>query len=509
MPPSHRSSLGWVVTCALAQAAAAQQSIQPILEWGPGLAARNDLLITQGLGAGAVPADVDGDGDLDLVQLYSQDRSGILTVLVNDGRGVFTTRTYPPRVTAAWNGAPDLGVGDIDGDGDLDVVVAGLRDAAGGADRPWVHINDGFGNFVLDNTRFALSPAFRTSCVLADIDRDGDLDAIFTGFSAGVLVGRLELWFNDGRGNFTDFTSSHLPPGTQCESNAAVGDIDGDGFPEIVIGRSYDRLTPKRILWNDGTGTFRTQSLPPNNSADQCFLVDVDLDGDLDVFFKGGQPMLYFNEPTGLRQAPFPPTSPVWGLYPANVGDIDADGDPDIVFSGTIYEPLVLLNDGRGNFREAPGWIHGDWKLGIGRLTFADLDVDGDQDAYATHVSWIQAAIFFNLHRQVWGPLHAARGTTYLLDVRGRRRATLAVALSGAILPQPVSLGALGRWHLDPAMVTLGIVTVGLEGQGALAIPVPNAPNLAGRSFYVQGIDLGTTTPRLEHATNWWGVRIQ
>ncbi len=502
--------LAGVIAWVSAQALAAQVVPAPILEWGPGLSARSDLFITRALSTHATPADVDGDGDIDFVQLGSWDLTGLFSVLVNDGRGNLTFRSCPPAQTTAWT-ANGLSVGDIDGDGDLDVVMAAFWTSAnGGADRPWVHLNRGVGVFALDFSRFPSSPYYRTGCALTDVDHDGDLDVVFTGMP--MPYGRLELWLNDGRGYFTEVTATQIPSGTDCASNAAVGDMDGDGFPEIVVGTTYDGLTPKRILWNDGTGRFRTQTLPPANSAYYCYLRDVDGDGDLDVFFKGGQAMLFLNEPTGLRQTLVPTPVPATAYYPAAFGHIDVDGDLDLVFAGTIFEPTVLLNDGRGTFREAPGWIHGDWRRGIETMTFADLDGDGDDDAFADSIFLVAqaGAVFFNQHRQVWGALTVPRGATYTLDVRGRRRATFALGLSGALLPQPFSLGSLGTWHIDLAsMVSLGAVTVGLQGQGSVGIPIPNTPQLAGRSFYVQGFDLGTSTPRLEHATNWWGVRVQ
>jgi hypothetical protein len=208
---------------------------------------------------------------------------------------------------------------------------------------------------------------------------------------------------------------------------------------------------------------------------------------------------------------PNPVPATTW--YPASFGDIDADGDPDVVFGGSIFEPPVLLNDGRGNFQPTPGWIHGDWRLGIETMTFADLDNDGDEDAFADTIVFIQGfngAVFFNRHRQVWGPLTAPRGTIYQLDVNGRRNTTFALALSGSLLQRPWSLGALGQWNLDPTtMVTLGVVTVGTDGQAAVRMTIPSAPYLVGRTFYYQGVDLGTVAPRLVHSTNWWRVRVQ
>jgi hypothetical protein len=294
-----------VVLCVFAHTLATQTPTAPVLEWGPGLAARNDLFLTQSTRLAPIAVDVDRDGDLDFVQQEAWNASGLLTVLENNGNGILVPRIYPPASASMWF-CLGIAAGDIDGDLDVDVVFAGLWDGSGGADRPWVYLNDGTGNFTLDRTRFPRAPSARTGAVLADVDRDGDLDVVFTGRTVFALVGTVELWLNDGRGFFTEVTATHIPPGTDCESNAAAGDIDGDGFPELVIGRGNNGLTSKRILWNDGAGRFSVQNLPPNNSAYYCYLFDVDADGDLDVLFKGGQSMLFLNEPQGLRQVLVP-----------------------------------------------------------------------------------------------------------------------------------------------------------------------------------------------------------
>jgi hypothetical protein len=288
-----------LAACSFAATSSTQSSIAPVFEWGPGLAAHNELWITRALSIPVVPADVDRDGDVDLVQLGSWDLSGLFTVMVNNGQGLLTSRTFPPAGSASWS-ALGIDVGDVDGDTDLDVVFAAFVGGSGGTDRPWAYLNDGFGNYTLDFTRFARAPAARTGVALDDVDGDGDLDAVFSG--SPIPYGSVELWLNDGIGYFTDVTSTHLPPNTDCESNVATGDLNGDGYPELVIGRGNGGLTSKRVLWNDGRGQFTAQVLPPNNSAYYCYLLDVDRDGDLDVFFKGGQSMLFINEPLALRQ---------------------------------------------------------------------------------------------------------------------------------------------------------------------------------------------------------------
>jgi hypothetical protein len=81
----------------------------------------------------ATAVDVDQDGDLDLVQQWSWDGSGLLTVMENQGNGLLVPRVHPPANGTMWFSG--ITAGDIDGDRDADVVFAGYWDVLGGADR--------------------------------------------------------------------------------------------------------------------------------------------------------------------------------------------------------------------------------------------------------------------------------------------------------------------------------------------------------------------------------------
>lgn len=496
------------------------QAPQPIAEWGPGLVARPELLITT-TGYVPIPSDLDGDGDIDLVCGSSWDGSATMTILRNDGRGVFSIEWVPPRPTMSMR-ATGWALGDIDGDGDGDVVFSGqwLGGSLGGADRPYVFINTGGGTFSIDWTRFPQSQSIRAFPAIVDIDLDGDLDVVFGGETMLAIPSSVEIWLNDGRGYFTDATVGRVPAGIGTHESLTAGDLDGDGAVDLVLGRGNwgsSNPIPKRVLWNDGTGHFTVQYLPPSwQSAIRSILFDVDRDGDLDLFFKGGQGYLFINEGNRtFTEVPFPRCVGSDDDKWATVIDIDADGHPDIVFLGIPGGPWLARNDGRGRFYEAPGWMHGRWPGNIQRLTVADLDGDGDEDGYGTIEAFPPfvpaglGTVLFNMHRQVWGLPSAPRGGTYEVEIRARVHTVMAVALSAGRLPTPLSLGALGTWHLDPATtVPLPIVTTDLTGAAALRLTIPNVPFLANRTFYLQALDLADGTRAL-HATGWWPVRVQ
>lgn len=426
------------------------------------------------------------------------------------------SEVIPPLFTPAMR-APYHAVGDIDGDGDVDIVLSGMWLLSMGADRPYVYLNDGTGHFSIDWTRFPRAPALRGFTQLVDVERDGDLDVVFGGEGLLGSLGGVELWLNDGRGYFTDVTSTRIPAGTVTSEGLVAGDLDADGYPDIVIGRNAAGTTAKRILWNDRTGNFTVQALPPNDEVRQIFVVDVDLDGDNDLFIKGGFGRLFLNDRGTLTQVPFPTHNPLWDEARAAVGDVNVDGYPDIVFSysGPGSDPTIFLNDRHGHFVDTPGWFHGDWHVGLDWMAFADVDGDGDEDLYAAGL-WAppfyppgRGAVLFNLWRQVWGLPVAQLASTYRLEVCGRPGTVFAVALAALRNGTPVHVGPLGLWHLDPASsVWLGTVAMGVGGRTSLPISIPNLPFLRGKTFYSQAVDLGDGT-HPEHATGWWPVTVQ
>ena len=167
-------------------------------------------------------------------------------VCFQDEHGRFAaTGTIP-----TFESARRVAVGDVDGDGDLDVLFGGGRTAYGGDSETRLVLNDGSGQFS-DSPTIPVPDHIAAAVVLADVDGDLDLDAVVFEHTWSSGVRLLHIWHNDGAGTFTDVTDASITVPLDSTHNGFVVDIDGDGDHDILTG-SYG-------FANDGSGTFVEQ----------------------------------------------------------------------------------------------------------------------------------------------------------------------------------------------------------------------------------------------------------
>lgn len=304
------------------------------------------------------PADYDGDGRTDLAVIgfyvvYDVSVEDKLLLLHNDGEGgggrwAFTAVELPLNGMIA--GASDLAWGDVDGDGDHDLIVASSGAMA-------LYRNDG-GSLVA--TDVALPAYYEDSeyedtydlrsLSFADVDNDGDLDLLVPSvYDEASFTFSTRLLRNDGDDGtggwtFTD-TAAALDPSVNAQS--AWADEDGDGDLDLLLA-----------------------DVDPNTDQGYVRLYRNDADG------------FHAADPLGIRLA--------HGL--ADMADVDADGDQDLLVAGNVQEPdETFVTVVRLYRKEAEGYVaedliaapSGDW-LDFNAATWADYDSDGDVDLLVT-----------------------------------------------------------------------------------------------------------------------------
>jgi hypothetical protein len=322
-------------------------------------------------------ADLNGDSQLDAFLVYLNELN---RVLLNDGSGRFTTAEELMMHSYA------LALGDLNGDGQLDAIVNNfggettelqcvaapsgfslISAAAVESGQPFA-VRDVDSNGVPESflagccngttTVFnydtfsenvpCLSQERTNAVALADLNGSGALDAFL---AKGRLInpeGQAqryspnEVWFNDGQGNFTD-SGQRLG---QAESLAVVvGDVNGDGFPDAVVGNRG----PDEVWLNDGQGIFNSSGQRLGSGLTRAlFLVDLDGDGDPDLFAAGDTSgRVWLNDGAGKFQAG---QRISYGRHKAiALGDVTGDGLVDL-FEAGVESYRVWRGSGDGRF---------------------------------------------------------------------------------------------------------------------------------------------------------------
>ncbi|MEM7205896.1 MAG: VCBS repeat-containing protein [Planctomycetota bacterium] len=417
---------------------------------------------------GAAAVDVDADSDLDLVLTWRHPTS----IWENDGSGRFTSRSIgiPGRASVA--------VGDVDGDRDPDLL---FRDA--------LAINSGNGSFAPAPLPAGRSPGVR-DYTLTDLDGDGDLDVVVARF------GPNEIWWNDGAGVFSLATG--LPQTDLMSRVVVTGDVDGDNDQDVIfvneVGYSmYLVVSPgDRQVWrNDGAGGFTEERIPDRDQGTHADLVDFDLDGDLDLFLLDlyGAPEIWQNDSSGTftfdatRTASLTSTF-VFLVEDILVRDLDTDGDFDLlgVTDSTVF---AGLNDGTGHFvASAPLPIKLP-PLSRPQLVAGDFDSDGDGDVVITlRQTDVPPILLTSVDRQLVAEALPTIGRPVTVSVRGSPGDAWGILSAAAAATTP--LGTIGILRLGAPLVAVTAGTFDATGADSMTFPVPPWASLIGKQLQLQ-----------------------
>jgi hypothetical protein len=309
-------------------------------------------------------ADFDRDGAMDLVFVAESDE--VHQLFLGDGKGGFRDASDRLPARSQGNG---LAVGDVNGDGMVDIVVGNTGEAGPGrAERParnflWLGDRRRPGYFI-DATARALPDTDDQSegIALADMDGDGDLDMLV---ASATRANRLLL--NDGRGRFSD-ASDRLELKVPMETRMVHAfDANGDQRPDILFSNltsnaaGWVKDPQTRLLINDGQGRWRDETaerLPAHRfSSWASTIIDFDRDGDMDIVagaievpgFVPLQPRAWRNDGTGrfadatLEAIPGITVGRTWNM---TQGDFDGDGKTDLFIGGWGTQARLLLTDG-------------------------------------------------------------------------------------------------------------------------------------------------------------------
>lgn len=313
--------------------------------------------------------DLNGDGNLDIVLAKGRHWPLVNRVLIGDGKGgiresydlgVASDKSYSGRLV------------DLDGDGDLDVVIS--NDAPS---PKLVYLNDGTGHFTVGSTYGRPEWPMRNATV-ADMNGDGKPDIIAANRN-GKAPGFNYICLNSGKGTFS---ADCIPFSSEPSTTITAADFNGDGFMDLLVphrnggqsrlyfgAKNADLAHLRSVNFGTSTAQIRIAAAADFNGDGKMDVVSIDEETGVS---------LYFGKGDGTFEKPIPIGDKAIIPYALTVGDLNCDGAVDFVVGNVNAPSTVYFNNGSGrlftpvSFGDSKGTAYG--------IAIGDFDKDGRPD---------------------------------------------------------------------------------------------------------------------------------
>ncbi len=301
----------------------------------------HEVISGDGFKYGVSLADMDGDGDMDIVSSGNK-----LTWYENDGS---SEPTYTPRdIPKSGGTGREIFLADMDGDGDMDIV-----DTSGSDDTVKWYVNDGSSNPSFKEVGISTNSNGAQDVHVDDIDGDGDLDILVAAQDANSIE-----WYENSGGGNPNWEKTVITNQLSSVTGVTAADMDGDGDLDILSSSQGDSRIA--WYENDGSSnpSFKASDIGKSQSRDESDpesvgaaadvrVADMDGDGDLDVITSNYEGTYHVYQNTGGA-------NPTWTkevlanrsrrspqLFEIGHGDIDGDGDVDVLgvsrYEGKVF----------------------------------------------------------------------------------------------------------------------------------------------------------------------------
>lgn len=409
--------------------------------------------------------DVDSDGDADVLSASTESfiKYSLATVGWYENLDSLGNFGLQAVLSIPGGSSAELVAADLDGDGDKDVLVAY---APNGGSLLWATNSDGLGNFGASQLIDTAGTNGFTAAEVGDLDGDGDLD-VLSALGTFISTGTKVVWYENADGMGSYGAAQLISTGNGI-SQVITADFDSDGDPDVL----WMATNASTISWAeniDGLGAFGPSQQLTSVSPRAIAVADLDGDADLDVLALNQFPqtMEWYSNTDG--QGGFGPAqliaSPL--AFDVHLADIDGDGDVDVLSGASFASSLAWYDNADGG-----GAFGGPQVLSVGTdgvtvLAGADLDGDGDQDIVSggsgtVNLGWFENRVVTPSWANLGSSLMGAQGLPLLQGAGEPERGEIVtVSLSNALGSAATTL-------------VIGLTSTSTPFKGGVLVPSPD-----------------------------------